>query len=233
MLQARLGHGLDLPPSTGGDVPRAEPQPAQVRAGFLAIAGHLERQVGRLVVVRLGSNVIRTPGKSGLPRSVPGRTSIPPIPDREYLAAVDMSGGASDSAALAIAHREGDRAVVDVVVERRAPHDPGDVTDFCQLLRMYHCGTVTGDRYAAEWCASAYSNAGVSYAPSERDKSTIYRDFVPIVMTGAVELPDDRTIVTQLARLERRVARGARARRSTIQGAQGTTSPTSSPWCRC
>ena len=48
----------------------------------------------------------------------------PPLPDIQYVAFVDPSGGVGDSFALAIAHEEGEHAVLDAVIERKAPLSP-------------------------------------------------------------------------------------------------------------
>ncbi len=62
-----------------------------------------------------------------------------------YTAFVDPSGGSSDSMTLAIAHRDGEDAVLDVLRERRPPFSPEDVTrEFCQvLIRTLSCQTWT------------------------------------------------------------------------------------------
>jgi hypothetical protein len=140
---------------------------------------------------------------------VRGRTVVPPLPEREYHAFVDMSGGQHDSAAVCVAHVEGALVVVDLVAEERAPHNPETVArTFGAVLKSYHCDVVSGDRYAAAWVSERFAAEGVRYAPAEATKSEFYARFVPLVMAGRVALPDDRVVVTQLAGLERRVVRG-------------------------
>lgn len=69
-----------------------------------------------------------------------------PEPSRRYTAFVDMSGGSSDSAALAIAHQDGVRVVPGAVRERKAPHSPESVaTEFAELLKRCGLSEVTGD----------------------------------------------------------------------------------------
>ena len=51
---------------------------------------------------------------------------------------------------------------------------------------------------------------GVTVTPSERAKSEIYKEFLPTLNSGNVELLDLKRLLTQLAGLERRVARGGR-----------------------
>ena len=53
-----------------------------------------------------------------------GRHELPPLPDVRYKAFCDPSGGSSDSYCLAIAHKEGDRAILDCLREARPPSRP-------------------------------------------------------------------------------------------------------------
>jgi hypothetical protein len=55
---------------------------------------------------------------------VQGRHELPPIARSHYVGFVDPSGGSADSMTLAIAHRDGDRIVLDAVRERRPPFSP-------------------------------------------------------------------------------------------------------------
>lgn len=123
----------------------------------------------------------------------------------------DPSGGASDAFTLAIAHACGKRLVLDVCRAVRPPFDPSQVTaEFSQLLKQYGCYTVQGDRYSAEWVVAAFRSHGIHYQQSERTKSEIYLEIVPQFATGAVQLLDIRTLITELRQLERRTARGGR-----------------------
>jgi hypothetical protein len=40
------------------------------------------------------------------------------------------------------------------------------------------CSEVTGDRYAGEWVQEAFRNAGITYLPSDYNKSEIYLDLL-------------------------------------------------------
>jgi len=51
---------------------------------------------------------------------------------------------------------------------------------------------------------------GVNYRPSERSKSEIYLSFLPMVMSGQVELIDHKKLLNQLVDLERRARSGGR-----------------------
>jgi hypothetical protein len=135
----------------------------------------------------------------------------------KYTAFVDPSGGSSDSMTLAIGHsqlgedRKRSVAVLDAVREIRAPFSPDDaVAEFATLLKSYSIRTVRGDRYAAEWVTEAFKKAGIEYRPADLSKSEIYRDFLPRLNSGEVDLLDNPRMVSQLLSLERRTARGGR-----------------------
>ena len=51
---------------------------------------------------------------------------------------------------------------------------------------------------------------GVNYEPSEKTKSDLYRDLLPLINSGAVDLLEHDRLLTQLTSLERRTARGGR-----------------------
>ncbi|WP_417309851.1 hypothetical protein [Devosia sp.] len=128
-----------------------------------------------------------------------------------YRAFVDPSGGSNDSMTLAIAHREGDMAVLDAVRERKPPFSPeAVVTEFCGFLKQYGIHEVTGDRYAGEWPREQFRKLDIAYALSDKPRSDLYRDLLPILNSGRADLLDNRTLVTQFVGLERRVARGGR-----------------------
>jgi hypothetical protein len=71
-------------------------------------------------------------------------------------------------------------------------------------------GTVTGDRYAGEWPREQFSKRNVTYRPSERVKSDIYRDALPLLNSRKCQLLDIRRLISQLHGLERRTARGGK-----------------------
>ena len=151
--------------------------------------------------------------------TVPGRYELPRISANRYSAFVDPSGGSSDSMTLAIAHAERDgtgpnapsRAVLDAVREVKPPFSPeGVVDEFCGLLKAYGVSRVTGDRYGGEWCREPFKKHGIAYDLSERPKSDIYRDVLPLLNSQRAELLDLTTLAKQLCGLERRTARGGR-----------------------
>jgi hypothetical protein len=132
-----------------------------------------------------------------------------------YFAFVDPSGGSQDSMTLAIAHAEGgedDRLVIlDAIREVKPPFSPeGCVAEFCDVLRLYGVTRVFGDRYAGEWPREQFRKHGVEYEVSEKVRSDLYRDCLPVLNSGRVTLLDSQRLVNQFVGLERKVARGGR-----------------------
>jgi hypothetical protein len=148
--------------------------------------------------------------------TVPGRVLVPPISMNRYVAFADPAGGSGqDSFTWGLAHveeRDGRMvAVLDAVEERRSPFSPEQVVRECTgQLTQYGIRTISGDRYAGEWPREVFRKSGVTYEPSDRVKSDIYRDTLPLLTSGCVELLDVARLHTQLIGLERRTARGGR-----------------------
>ncbi|MER9860643.1 hypothetical protein [Mesorhizobium sp. M0185] len=128
-----------------------------------------------------------------------------------YVAAVDPSGGSSDSMTLSIAHAEGETTVIDLVRERKPPFSPEQVVEeFCDTLNNYGIGEVVGDRYGGEWCREPFRKRGVDYVLAAKPRSDLYRDLLPELNSGSLDLIDHDVLVNQIVGLERRVARGGR-----------------------
>jgi len=60
--------------------------------------------------------------------------------------------------------------------------------------------------------AEGYARAGVRYVYSERDRSRIYVECLPLLTSGRARLIDSKKLVTQFASLERRTSAGGRDR---------------------
>lgn len=134
---------------------------------------------------------------------------LTPEKRHRYIAFVDPSGGGADEFTLAIAHREDDRVVVDLVRARSgAPAEI--VAEYAPLLRAYRVTRVQSDRYAGRWPADEFSRYGISCEQSARPKSELYRDLLPVMLSGRLELPPDDRLICQLSALERRTSRGGR-----------------------
>ena len=118
-----------------------------------------------------------------------------------YRSGCDPSGGARDR--LAICHDEANVAVLDCVVEIKAPFNPALATkEMADVLKSYGLSDTIGDRYAAEWVVDAFAKHGIKYENSERDRSAVYLDALPMFTSGRVRLLDNRRLVSQFAALE-------------------------------
>jgi hypothetical protein len=127
-----------------------------------------------------------------------------------YYAFTDPSSGSEDSFTLAIAHRERERVVVDCIREVRPPFSPEQViAEFVPLLRSYRCRRVTGDRYGGEFPREQFRKRGILYDVSERVKSDIYVNFLPMINSTRVMIPRHEKGVRQLCSLERTTTRGS------------------------
>jgi hypothetical protein len=128
-----------------------------------------------------------------------------------YFGFVDPSGGAQDAFTLAIGHKVGKTAVLDLVRERIPPLSPEAVcAEFAGVLKTYRISSVTGDRYSGEFVREQFRKNGINYEPSERSKSEIYGDAVAVINSTAVDLLDNSKLISQLIGLERRTRVGGR-----------------------
>jgi hypothetical protein len=144
---------------------------------------------------------------------VQGRQYLPPQAGMRYVAFADPAGGSGgDSFTLGIAHLNAKgRGILDLLLERRSPFSPEQVvTEFSTVLQQYGVYKVTSDRYAGDWPVESWRKHGITCEPSERSKSEIYSDFLPLLNSGHVELVDSRRLVQQLSNLERRTARSGK-----------------------
>ncbi|MCC3245441.1 hypothetical protein LG047_08920 [Methylocystis sp. WRRC1] len=132
-----------------------------------------------------------------------------PLHSSRYQAFVDPAGGSGkDSFTLAISHREDERCILDAVREQHPPFSPDNtVAEFAALLKAYGVHRVTGDRYAGEWPREAFRKQGITYLPSEKTRSELYIELLPLINAGRVELLDHAKLVSQLTALERRTSR--------------------------
>ena len=148
--------------------------------------------------------------------TVVDRHELPPVLGVSYSGFVDFAGGSGqDSATLAIAHREfreeRSTGVLDLVREVRPPFSPEQVCrDFAGDLKRYRVTRATADRYAADFATEAMRRQGIDLKAADKAKSDLYREFLPALNSGGIELLDLPRLAAQLGGLERRVARGGR-----------------------
>jgi hypothetical protein len=148
---------------------------------------------------------------------VTNRRELPPIAGCKYAAFCDPSGGRADSFTMAVAHREPgaagrpEKLILDAVRSISPPFDPGDaVARMAATLKEFRLTEVEGDRFAGEWPPSEFRKHGVTYKASERNRSEIYLESLPLFARGAIELLDVAALRTQLLLLERKTHAGGR-----------------------
>ncbi len=131
------------------------------------------------------------------------RRHLKPQEGTEYQAFVDMSGGSSDDACIAIAHydEQNKRGVLDRVETQagRPPFNPRDaVSKFARLCDEYGISKVVGDRYAGETFRRDFEGHGISYELSSLTASQLYEALEPKINAAEVELLDHNKLQEQL-----------------------------------
>jgi hypothetical protein len=150
---------------------------------------------------------------------VRGRRSLPWDARYRYTAAVDMSGGSSDDACLAIAHVDPDtkKTVLDLVTAQtgRPPFDPRQaVQKFASICRQYNVRRVMGDAYGGMTFRLDFERLGIDYdvikmpanlagrqSGKQPSASDYYEALEPRLNAGEVELLDDAVLTEQLLTL--------------------------------
>lgn len=126
-----------------------------------------------------------------------------------YHAFVDPAGGGADEYCLAIAHREDEKTIIDVIRARRGV--PAEITaGYADLLKTYGISKVEGDKYGGSWPADEFAKHSITYVPAGKPKSDLYVDSLAAFNSGRVELPPDDKLVNQLIGLERRTSRAGK-----------------------
>jgi len=142
---------------------------------------------------------------------IPGRLELLPKPGIQYSAFVDMSGGVTDSAVMAVGHPEGRKVIVDRVYRYKPRFNPHDVIrDMAEEVKRYGVRRVTGDQYAAEFTAQAFASCGIGYVKADLPKSGLYLELLHKMTANEIELLDDETTVNEISSLERRTRSGGK-----------------------
>ena len=131
-----------------------------------------------------------------------------PLPNTNYIAFCDAAGGTGqDSFALAIAHREGDNAVLDLLRERRPRFVPAAVVaEYAQALKLYGITEVQSDKYAGGFHSDEWRRHDIKFIACERTTSENYLACLPLLLAGRARLLDNATLRSQLVGLERQVS---------------------------
>jgi hypothetical protein len=194
----------DLPPEA-----RANPSMTSWPDG----TGYLETQRARLPTGRFRRLHLNLPGSpegaafdqgAVLRCVVTGRRSLPWQDGTRYVAAVDMSGGSSDDACLAIAHRDGRTIVLDLIAKQIGPppFDPrAAVWRFADILHQYKIGRVYGDAFGGQTFRLDFQKRGIAYEVRSASASDLYEKLEPVLNAGEIELLDAPTLIEQLVSL--------------------------------
>lgn len=129
----------------------------------------------------------------------------------EYTAFCDPSGGSQDSFTLAIAHHDEktDKNVVDLVRSTSPPFSPEEVVkEYVKDMKRYNVAEVFSDRYGGDWVSERFLKQGVLCTPAKKSKSIIYREVLPMLNSGKVQLLDVPVVNSQLIALERKTRQG-------------------------
>jgi len=145
----------------------------------------------------------------------PGVYERPPIKGVEYHCFIDPAGGQGrDSFTLAIGHRDpkDGTAIEDVIREWRPPFSAASVVDEATpLLDQYSVREIISDYWGSEWVGERFvANGARRYTRSERVKSAIYLEALPVLTSGRCQLLDHRRTISQISQLERRTARSGK-----------------------
>ncbi len=137
-----------------------------------------------------------------------GVTVRPPRPGAFYRAFVDAASGVGqDSFALGVAHADGKDVILDLAHEIQPPFNPQSaVAEVAALLKSYGVRSCVGDKYSAGFVIEAFRKHGITYSYSERDRSQIYIEALPLFTAGRARLVDNKKLVMQFASLERRTS---------------------------
>jgi hypothetical protein len=144
-----------------------------------------------------------------------GVTVRPRDPRHRYTSFIDASSGQQDSFAAAVVHMEGDVAILDCLVEVRAPFNTtAAVAEVVAVLKSYGLSSTMGDNHAKGWVIAelARHRFGFEPRPPKMDRSTLYSETLPLFSAGRARLLDNKRLVSQYAQLERRLMPGGWSR---------------------
>jgi hypothetical protein len=129
----------------------------------------------------------------------------PPRLGIHYRAHFDPSGGKNDAAALAIAHADKERVIVDLIRAWPSPHNVESVAgEAVALAKTYGINMLTVDRYAPGHVEQSLVRHRMGVRQIELDTSALFLELLPRVMSNTVFFPNDPALLRELRGLERR-----------------------------
>lgn len=127
-----------------------------------------------------------------------------------YHAAIDMSGGSSDDAVLAIAHVEDGVAVLDLVVKQAGapPFNPRDAVErFANYMQSYGLNRAVSDAYGGMTFYFDFQSRNITLSKCHRSASDSFEHIEPAFNSGSIRLLDVTELVDQFQTL---VVRGSK-----------------------
>jgi hypothetical protein len=143
-----------------------------------------------------------------------GMTIRPPQPGVQYVSRIDASSGlGKDSMTACIGHMEGDISVIDCVTEIVPPFAPPDaVAQIANILKSYSITRTMGDRWGLNFVAAEFQRHGIALGYSDKNRSDIYREALPIIRSRRARLLANERMINQFVNLERRALPGGNER---------------------
>jgi len=130
------------------------------------------------------------------------RDDLPPEPGIDYRAFVDMSGGSSDDACLAVGFpdREGQAIVARVLNQGQPPpFDPRKAVErFADVCKAYGISIVVGDNFAGQTFQADFERHGIRYEVCGLSKSKLYEALEPPLNGGQVSIVNSSKTEEQL-----------------------------------
>ena len=123
------------------------------------------------------------------------------------------SGTGKDAFTLAIAARHEGRADLLVCRAWHPPFNPSSViAEAAAVLKGYGLRSVTSDAYAGGFVSEGFAAHGITLVRTDRDRSAIYLDLLPLINAARVRLLDQPELLRELRGLERRRGSSGRDR---------------------
>ena len=141
---------------------------------------------------------------------VPGRHELPRQDRVRYVVFIDVSGGGADHMTMCVSHMEGETVVIDCIRGRPAKNPDAVTAEFAEVAKSYGVTSAQGDKYAGSWALERFKTHGIRYEQSALPRSDIYRELLPLLNSGRIELLDHPKTIGELCALERRVARSGK-----------------------
>jgi hypothetical protein len=142
---------------------------------------------------------------------IPRRVELAYAKAVTYKSFDDPMGGRGDSWAKCIAHKQGNKVIVDLIRAWPPGMSVHDIAkESAEVGKAFGLKSTVGDNYAGEWPREAFAEHGVTYEQCEQSKSDLYLAAIPLMSSRRVELPNNDRMVKEFRRLERKRGRGGK-----------------------